>query len=111
MSDRRRLGTPEDNSNPREQLFEVDGLRNVILRTEVEPFQLVCALASRRKDDDRDAAFPLKNLAELEAVSIWQGQVEQQQIGSEGVNDSQCRFSAFGGLHLVPFELQVAIED
>lgn len=47
MMDRGRLRAPKYNPNPREQLFEVDGLCNVILRTQIEPFKFVRPLASR----------------------------------------------------------------
>jgi hypothetical protein len=74
---------PQERSNPRLQLGEVDGFGDVVVGPRVEPDDFVLGRVERRLNDDRDEGQGLIALdapCHLEAVELGEHDVEQNEI-------------------------------
>src|SRR5262249_15454511 len=63
--------SPQHRSDSREQLVEIEGLRDVIVGAEVEALQLVGLLCLRREHQDRRVPEPTKRCAQIETADTW----------------------------------------
>ena len=115
-TDRRR--TP---LKPGEQLLAAEWLREVIVGAGVEGAQLLALLTDRRHDQDRQLAAPPHLLADLDALTVRQHEIEHQHVGRmrgqdrEHVQRGPCRLDnvARGAQHdLQPADkLRLVVHD
>lgn len=78
------------------------GLDDVVVRARVQADDDVQAVAEGGQHDDRHLAGLADAEAYLDAVHGGQHQIEQQEIGAEGVQGIQAGLAGGGGEDLVP---------
>ena len=87
------LKTAEYRLNPRDQLFGVKGLNNVIIRAQLQPQHLIKNLSLGGKHDDRCVGLMADLPADLVAVHARKHQIQQDQVGLEGAKDAEGFFA------------------
>src|SRR5882762_6969547 len=83
--------------DPRDELARGERLREVIVRTETESFDLVLFETARGQDDDRQICLLAHLLEDREPVPLGKGEIEHHKVGPLGV-DHRERLIAIGGL-------------
>src|SRR5438477_2170487 len=73
--------------DPREQLFEIERLGDVIVSAKLQPAQLVALLALRRQEYNRGPRIVSPALNEVEATPARQIHIEQDEIWCERFRD------------------------
>src|SRR6266536_2354014 len=81
----------ERNSHPGEQLVHAEGLGEVIVRSKIECRDFGTLGLARREYDNRRARSPSNLANHLQAVHVWQSQIEQNQVRSK----TRVRFKTF----------------
>ena len=76
----RRLAAPQDGTDARRQLPQAERLRDVVVRAELQPDDLVDLGVPRRQHHDRDAGFGPDLARHLEPGQLGQHQVEQHEV-------------------------------
>ena len=75
------LGPFQEHLHLGEQFLEMDGLYQIVVRTELESVQLAVHVAECREDDDRCVPVAAADLlGQLEAIHFRQAQVQQHQM-------------------------------
>ena len=70
----------DDRADAGEQLARREGLREVVVRAELEPHHAVRLLAARGEHDDRHVGAGAQLAADLEAVLAGQHEVQQHRV-------------------------------
>src|SRR4249919_2439521 len=89
----RRRGAPEECAHAAPELADRERLRDVVVRPELEPENLVELLAAGGEHDDRDVALPSQALAHLEPVESWEHHIEHHEIDCLLAETPKCLFS------------------
>ena len=98
---RRRLGSPQRDADPREELFRAERLGDVVVRAGVQRVDLVGLGAPGRQHDDRHGPPVADQTAHLDAVHVRQPEVEDDEIGAVALDAAEGRAARHGGRHLV----------
>ena len=97
VDDRRRrldrdglLRSPEQRPDPRRQLAKAERFRDVVVRAELQPDDLVELRVLGREHDDRDARLGPDDPADLDARQLREHHVEQDEVRTVGPEPGQC---------------------
>src|SRR5882724_893672 len=74
------LGVPPCDSQPRQELAHREGLEDVVVCSGVQDCDSVADLISRGKRDDRLSRKFTKLFGDVDAVGVWQVEVEQDDV-------------------------------
>ena len=76
-----RLGrAPQHGADPRDELGQLERLRHVVVRAELEPDDDVDGVRARREEDDRHLALAPDRAADLEPVELGEHDVEDDEV-------------------------------
>jgi hypothetical protein len=95
----------------RNQLLEIERLRDVVVCSELQSCQFVFAIGSSRQHNRRNARAVAPFAAQLEPVLAGQHHVEDDQIGRERFGGGDGQSTVADRLHLKSLECQIVIED
>ena len=99
-------GASEHRTDPRNQFFEIERLRDVVVGSKVQSPDFVAALAARGKDDDW--GIPLSDWgAEIEAALPREHHVQQYQVRRECPVDGQRLIGVRCPVNVETIEAQV----
>ncbi len=77
----RGVGAPEDSLHPRHQGSRIEGLRDVVVRAELEPDDRIDVVGPCGQHQDRGLAAAPNLAADLEAVDLGEHEVQHDEVG------------------------------
>ena len=101
----------EHRVHAREQLLDLKGLDDIVIRAHLEAGDLVLGLALGREHDDRDLAVFADGLADLPAIHDGQHDIEHDEIGVLGLRQMQARSPVVRDEHLEAVLLQIQPQE
>ena len=78
-----RPSTPQDGVHPRQELLQLEGLRDVVVGAQVQATDFVVLVAPRRNDQHGRAAVASQCAAQFEAIHTGQHDVEDDEVRQE----------------------------
>src|SRR6516162_6501881 len=96
--------------NACDQFLEIEGLRHVVVGSELQPGQLVLAIGARCQHDDGNPSALSPHSAEFEATLARQHKVEQDKIRPEGTRCLEGAVAIGDDLDLKPLEGEIVPE-
>ena len=93
-----------------EQLLALEGLDEVVVGAGVEPRDAGVHGVARGQHEDRDVAVRAQRAGDVDAVELGQPEVEDHEIGGEGVGVGERRLAVRARAHLVALHAQRALE-
>jgi hypothetical protein len=81
LTECRVVGPAQPGPDPRDQLFRLERLDDVVIRAGLESQNHIYSVALGREHDDRHTRFGADLPADVDPVDTWQHQVEQDKIG------------------------------
>ena len=100
-------GTSRHRAHPCNELAQPERLDHVVVRTELEPDDAIDLFAPCRHHDDRCVARVSQVATQIEAVDIWEPQVQQDHVGRAGQPEAAQRAGSGGYVRdLEPFPLE-----
>ena len=109
------LGTPQQRPHSREQLGQVEGLGEIVVRSGIEARHPLAHLPARGQDEDRHRVTACPQATRhIESIDVWQPQVEDEQ-GDAGValrclEAFQCVMTGAHGLDVIALEREHPLE-
>ena len=98
-------------SHVRQQLFVVPGLLDEIRRACLHGIDGVLYRAVRRNHDDRELRVAIANIPQyLDAIAIWHGEVQQDQVVRTLGQASQTFFAIASDIDFVAFQFQQGLQ-
>jgi hypothetical protein len=91
------IGPSEHGADPRDQLAWAEWLRQVVVRPELQPEQLVELVVPRGQHDDGDVRIPPDPPRDVEPVEARQAQVEDHEVGLVAMDRIDRRRTVVGG--------------
>ena len=92
------LGPAQDGADARQQLARVEGLGQIVVRTQLQPDDAVGLLGQRRQHDDRQPRRGAQPAADGEPVLPRQHEVEHDEIEAAVVEQPLHRLAVGGGI-------------
>jgi hypothetical protein len=103
---------PQQRAHAREQLLALERLDQVVVGADVESFHARVQRVARGQHEDRRVVLVAAQLArDLDAVHPGETQVQNDQVGEEGLGVIQGLRAVVGELHVVALHAQRALED
>jgi hypothetical protein len=96
--------------NPCYEFIEDEGFGNVIVGSQVEITHLIRDFITGGEHDDRDIVLEPQTTADLEAISSWHGDVQQDEMWLMLVDGSQPRLAIHSCIHLKAFVGEAPLE-
>ena len=106
-----RGGTAQERTDTAAELADREGLRDVVVRAELEAEHLVELVVTRREHDDRHGALGPQPLAHLEPVQLRQHQVEHDEVEGAFAEPGERLLAVAGGDDAEPVALERVGEE
>src|SRR4029079_206005 len=103
----RAVGPTEHGLHPRHELARGEGLRQIVVSSELEAEQLVELVVPRRDHHDRDRAVAPQFAGHVQAIEPGQAEVENDQVGSIVPGDVECPTTVVRGDDAKPGMLEI----
>ena len=101
----------QQRAQPRQQLLALERLDQVVVGAGVEPLDPRLDRVARGQHEDRDVVGAPQRLGHLDPVEPRQPEVEDHQVGQEGVGEVERADPVAGDLDVVALHPQRALED
>jgi len=106
-----RLGAPQDRTDPGQQFPGVEGLGQVVVGPDFEPYDSINLVAPRREDDNGQLRGAAQASGTGKAILAWKHQVQNYQVrpylSQKGVHACAIRYA----VDLEPFLFQVLYDQ
>ena len=106
-----RRPAPEQRPQPRQQLLALERLDQVVVGPGVEALDARLDRVTRGQHEDRDVVGLAQALGDLDPVELRQPEVEDDQVGEEGVRLVERADPVGRDLDVVALQPQRALED
>src|SRR3954447_10897227 len=107
-----RRAAAQQRAHAREQLLALERLDEVVVGPDVEPLHARLQRVARSEDEDRRVVLVLAQpLGHVDPVEPGQAEVEDDEVGQEGVGLVQRGHAVGGDLDVVALEPQRALQD
>ena len=105
-----RLGAPQDGLHAGQELAQIDGLGEIVVRPHLEAHDAVDHVGRGRQHDDADIAPLAQEPGQGEAILLWHGDVEDGQIEALARGQAAQGRAVRRGAHAESVELEVFLE-